>query len=109
MSTSGVFTLICNDGKQDALLNATELLRDRLLKIAEEKRSKLPPSEWKSQAALPTLAEIERTHLLFMRSTFKPFVSMASEYQKIKAEGGSNLVVRPHLKYLCLVNLFMTW
>lgn len=69
MATSGVFQLITNNGKQDKLLMATELLRNRLNDISLEKQ--------------PTLKDIEKTHVLFFTTHFKPFVSMSFEYIKV--------------------------
>jgi hypothetical protein len=86
MATSGIFTLITNDGKQDRMLMATELLRDRLRDISKRRRD----------AALadvtPTLLDIERTHVLFMNAHFKPFCAIGFEYHKVKPDsGGANL------------------
>jgi major capsid protein len=75
MSTGGIFQLITNDGKQDKLLMATEYLSARLADIK------------KSRAGMedenPTLADIEKTHVLFMNAHFKPFAAMAYEYNKV--------------------------
>jgi hypothetical protein len=78
--------LITNDGKQDRMLMATELLRDRLRDISKRRRD----------AALadvtPTLLDIERTHVLFMNAHFKPFCAIGFEYHKVKPDsGGANL------------------
>ncbi|NBO41933.1 MAG: hypothetical protein EBU92_10510, partial [Betaproteobacteria bacterium] len=35
----------------------------------------------------PTLADIERTHLLFMNATFKPFAAFGFEYQRVQPTG----------------------
>lgn len=37
----------------------------------------------------PTLVDIERTHLLFINAHFKPFVALAYEYNRVKANSGS--------------------
>lgn len=56
MATAGIFTLITNDGKQDRMLMATELLKRRLSSIKQARAA----------AGLadttPTLLDIERTH-----------------------------------------------
>ena len=38
MSTGGIFQLITNDGKQDRMLNATQLLNDRLMQIERHRQ-----------------------------------------------------------------------
>jgi hypothetical protein len=82
MSTGGVFTLLTNDGKQDRMLMATDLLRKRLEQVRNERTAKgMDPT--------PTLADIERTHVLFMHAHFKPFAALAYEYNKVRANSGS--------------------
>ncbi len=83
MSTGGLFTLMVNEGKQDKLLMATELLNRRLKEIRRS-RCKDP----RILDSTPTLADIERTHLLFLNAHFKPFVAVAFEYAKIGVQEG---------------------
>ena len=84
MSTGGIFKLITNDGKQDRLINATELLNRRLLQI-EESRRENP----RIRDPTPTLVDIERTHILFVNAHFKPFASLAYEYGKTAVQAGT--------------------
>lgn len=79
MSTGGIFNLITNDGKQDRMLMASELLSQRL---AEVRAARLAKGE---ENVNPTLADIERTHILFMNAHFKPFAAIAYEYNKVTA------------------------
>jgi hypothetical protein len=72
MSSGGVFQLIANDGKADELIMATCLLKARIASMGE---------------AGPTLGDIERTHVLFMHSSFKPFAAFGMEYRKITPDG----------------------
>ena len=82
MSTGGIFTLITNDGKQDRMLMATELLRARLARIAKARYvAGLDPT--------PTLVDIEKTHVLFMNAHFKPFAAIGYEYNKVRASSGA--------------------
>lgn len=83
MATGGIFQLLVNDGAQDKLLMATELLNDRLKEI-ERLRCKNPAIK----DTTPTLVDIERTHVLFVNSHFKPFVAVAYEYNKIGVQEG---------------------
>lgn len=77
MSTGGIFNLITNDGKQDRMLMASELLSQRLAEIKATRAHLDNPN--------PTLSDIERTHILFMNAHFKPFAAMAYEYNKVTA------------------------
>lgn len=63
MATSGIFTLITNDGKQDRMLMATEFLHDRLAAINAYKVANNggSPNDLRN---LPTLLDIEKTHKL---------------------------------------------
>lgn len=82
MATGGVFTLITNDGKQDRLLMATELLTHRLKRISDARKAEgLDPT--------PTLVDIEKTHILFMNSHFKPFAAIGYEYNKVRPSAGT--------------------
>lgn len=76
MATGGVYQLLINTGMQDKLLTATSLLNDRLREIRRV-RCKNPAI----RDTTPTLADIERTHLLFINAHFKPFVAIGYEYQ----------------------------
>jgi len=82
MSNGGVFQIITNDGKQDRMLNATALLNRRLALI-EEARSRDPTVA----DPTPTLLDIEKTHILFMNASFKPFAAVGYEYQRLNASG----------------------
>jgi hypothetical protein len=82
MSAAGIFTLITNDGKQDRMLMATDLLRKRLQAITDMRKAK-------GQSPTPTLVDIEKTHILFMNAHFKPFVAIGYEYNKVLPEAGT--------------------
>jgi hypothetical protein len=80
MSTSGVFKLIINDGSQDRLLMATSMLSDR---IREIRRIRCKNPAVKTNDVMPTLVDIEKTHLLFVNAHFKPFCAIGYEYQQV--------------------------
>lgn len=82
MSTGAVFSLMVNDGVQDKLLMATELLSERLQFI--EMQRKNDPS---LDDAYPTLLDIEKTHIIFMNAHFKPFVAIGYEYNVVQPIG----------------------
>jgi len=83
MATAGIFTLITNDGKQDRMLMATELLKNRLESVVEHRRAAGMAD------TTPTLLDIERTHVLFMNAHFKPFAAIGFEYHKVKPDSGT--------------------
>ena len=84
MATGGVFQLITNDGKQDRMLMATQMLRNRLESIRAKRRADPSISD-----ETPTLLDIERTHVLFTNAHFKPFVALGYEYNKVNAGSGT--------------------
>lgn len=83
MSAGGVFALIANDGKADRLIMATQLLNQRIKEISCARRA-----AGKADTT-PTLADLERTHVLFMNAHFKPFAAIGYEYQKVKPQSGT--------------------
>jgi len=89
MSNGGAFRLLSNDGKQDDMIMATRFLNNRLMKI-----QKMRGNDSRIQDPTPTLADIEKSHILFVNSHFKPFVAVAYEYQVVnvtRAGLGSNI------------------
>lgn len=66
MSSGAVFKLIANDGKVDRMIMATELLNQRIKDITcmRARQGFADPT--------PTLVDLERTHILYVNSHFKP-------------------------------------
>ena len=62
-----------------------DMLSDRL---ADIKRAKCADPKIRPENKEPTLAEIEQSHILYINSSFKPFVSVAYEYSKVGAKEG---------------------
>lgn len=83
MATGGIFTLITNDGKQDRMLMATQLLNTRLVEIRALRE------QAGHEDTTPTLVDIERTHILFMNAHFKPFAAIGYEYNKVQPQSGT--------------------
>ena len=83
MSTGGVFKLIANDGKSDRIIMATALLDQRINEIIRM-RKKLGHID-----TLPSLLDIEKTHILFVNSHFKPYAAIGFEYNKVMSLGGT--------------------
>jgi len=70
MANPGPFQLISNDGKIDRLLQDTEGLKNRINYYFRKFRK------------IPSLEYIERTHILFPRNVFKPFVQITHYYER---------------------------
>lgn len=78
MSNYGVFTILVNAGKQDAIMHATNQLRNNLAKIKDYNRRNRSGED-----PTPELSDIERSHILFVNAHFRPFVTFAFEYQRV--------------------------
>lgn len=100
MSTSGVFQLVTNTGKQDELLNATKYLmqrvknisRDRLAQLRKKNIGKSDRDIIKKEISwMPTLKKISQSHSVFVYNTYKPFVATAYEYVKTSVTKGNTL------------------
>lgn len=83
MSAGAVFKILTNDGKADQMLMATQLLKDRICDIIEAREAA------GKDDTLPTLRDIEFTHVLHFQSKFKPFVALGYEYQNVKQQSGT--------------------
>lgn len=97
MSVGGVFQLISNTGIQDRLIMATDVLMKNIRQNARKKIAhlrQLNPNKTDedlvkmNEAWMPTLRAIEKSHIMFVNSSFKPFVAMAHEYSKTPPRQG---------------------
>jgi hypothetical protein len=73
MSAGAVFKLIANDGKADRMIMATKLLNQRIKDVMCTRKS-----AGKADIT-PTLVDLERTHILYVNSHFKPFAAIGYE------------------------------
>jgi len=80
MAVGAVYTIIANQGKMDNLLTANKFLKMRISQIVCAKK-KLAAGNPDADV-LPTLNDIEKTHILFVNAKYKPFVTTAMEYYK---------------------------
>jgi hypothetical protein len=71
MSNAGVFTLITQDDTTDSFFTAYNYLETRLKNIYNKTNTK------------PSIDDIEKSHIVFVKSRYYPYVSIASEYTKI--------------------------
>lgn len=85
MATGGIFQLITNDGKQDRMLMASALLKQRI-----EDAKALREGDDQILDKTPTLYDIERTHILFTNAHFKPFAAIGYEYNKVTNSSGNS-------------------
>jgi len=69
------------------MLMATQLLKDRICDIIDARESA------GLEESLPTLKDIEKTHIIHFQSKFKPFVALAYEYQQVKPQSGASSLV----------------
>lgn len=80
MAVGAVYTIIANQGKMDNLLTANKFLKMRISQIVCAKK-KLAAGNPDADV-LPSLSDIEKTHVLFVNAKYKPFVTTAMEYYK---------------------------
>ena len=87
MSQGAIFKLVLRDERFDRFFTASDLLRTRIAAIrARRKAAGVPDTE-------PTFADIEQTHTLFVRSAYRPYVAIASEYARVKPTGDGAAVL----------------
>lgn len=101
MSTGGVFQLLTNTGKQDELLMRSDIIRAKIRKVMDKKADKIlrdnpdmtvdeiknlldDNNDW-----VPNIRYIEKSHVMYVGSSYKPFVSMAYEYLKTPLSAGN--------------------
>lgn len=90
MSSGGAFKILTNDGKADSILMAPEILKERicrLIEYRENQNASLPPNQQVNP--LPSVKDIEFTHVILFRTAFKPFVPIGYDYQRVLASCGN--------------------
>lgn len=86
-SAFGVFQIVANDGRQDHMLMATELLNQRIERIKAQRRA----AGFDASDVYPSILDIERTHIIFVTAHFKPFAAIAFEYHRVDPESSRAL------------------
>ncbi len=77
MSSGGVFILVSNDGRMDQMLIGNEMLRDTITSVRARRAAN-------GEADInPSLGDLERSHVLFVNSHWKPYVAIALQYFKV--------------------------
>jgi len=74
-NSGAVFSLMTRDGRQDHILTALDRLEKRMagIRVAKKLMGVDP---------IPTMAELEESHVMFLKGSFKPYIPVASEYLK---------------------------
>jgi len=81
MSQSAVFKLLLRDERVDKFFTASDYLRQRLSQIRKEREAK------GDKNPQPTLADLEQTHILYLRAVYRPYALVACEYVRVKPSG----------------------
>ena len=81
MTQSGVYKIILRDDRFDGLLRASDLLLQRLKEIREKRLAAHEPNP------LATIADISKDHVMYVGTLYKPFVSVATEYVRVRPNG----------------------
>lgn len=81
MPQGAVFKLVLRDERFDKFFTASDFLKDRLKDIEAMRAA------GSLRQTAPTFTDIEKSHLLYIRSSYKPYVNIASEYSRTKASG----------------------
>lgn len=81
MSQSAIFDLVLRDDRFDRSFTASDFLRQRLLRIRQAREK----AGWKDP--LPTFTDLRRSHLLYVEAQYQPYVSIASEYIRVRPKG----------------------
>jgi hypothetical protein len=89
MTQSGIYKIILKDDRFDAQLRASDLLSNALKKIRRKKimEAQLLGTETKGVNILPDISDISRDHVMFVGEVYKPFVSVATEYVRVRPYG----------------------
>lgn len=81
MSQSGIFRLLVRDERYDQFFTASDYLRKRLdaVRAAREAAGARNPQ--------PTFADLEKSHIFFLRAAYRPFAAVACEYLRVRPSG----------------------
>lgn len=89
MAQGGVFSLALADERFDRFFTASAHLRDRLAGLRSGREAAgLSP-------AAPPPAAVEKTHLLYVAASYRPYAAVASEYTKVRPSGDGASALGP--------------
>ena len=86
----GNFKLVLDDERNDRLLTASSVLQKRLAAIQVANISK-NISNGTNNIIVPTFADIEKTHVNYLTSHYKPYVALSSNYTAVKSTGQTSI------------------
>ena len=88
MSRGAIYNLVTRDDRFDAYFTASDYLRKRLDIIRAKRKA------GKKDNIQPSFLDIENSHILYIRATYRPHAMIASEYvqQKPTGDGASFLM-----------------
>ena len=86
MSQSGIFNLVLRDERFDPYFTASDYLRKRLTAIRAKRAEK------GFENVQPTFADLERSHIMYLRSLYQPFVAVACEYVRVQSSGDNSVL-----------------
>jgi len=89
MSQGAIFKLVLRDERFDKFFTASDYLRQRFDAIRAKRKA---AGEANVQ---PTFVDIERSHILYIHAAYRPYVSVASEYARVKASGDGTASIGP--------------
>jgi len=84
MSQGAIFSLVLNDARFDKYITATDYLSSRIKTLRFTRKSQCKAN------TVPTFAELGQSHILYVKSTYKPYAAVASEYSKVQASTINN-------------------
>lgn len=89
MSQGAIFRLVLRDERFDKFFQTSDYLRRRLDEIRLARRAQ------GLRNIQPTFVDLERSHVLYVHGTYRPYVSIASEYARVKASGDGTSSIGP--------------
>ena len=89
MSQGAIFKLVLRDERFDKFFTASDYLRQRFDAIRAKRKA---AGEANVQ---PTFIDIEHSHILYIHAAYRPYVSVASEYSRVKASGDGTASIGP--------------
>lgn len=98
MSKPAAFILATTDSRADNLITRRTYLHDKLTRILSKNKDcynrsiasgKISPTDLYD--IRPTLADVDSSHILYVREQYRPNVSIAYEYFKTAIDGGGKL------------------
>lgn len=85
MALLGTFILANNTGSFDRMVMMKDMLAASINTITQQRQAQ----GYSGAEALPTISDIEQTHTIVPRNSFKPYVPVSSQYLKLTQSAGN--------------------